>query len=265
MKDGDPRMKDDAIPLKHIKPMETGYSKPQLIRFDDGQNYVVKFKNNHSGTRILVNEYIASRLAELLGLPVPAFKTISIPRSFIEQNPIIPSRFKGGNQFATLFIPGCTPLNRNLHTPTQVQIVNRDALAGMVVFDKWIGNTDRKDNNLLLQPVGKGAYQVIMIDHGRCFSDAKWTVKTLRKMPDMGKILKIHQWCASYFKSPRELVLAADRIVSLPEDMIYQVVHSIPEDWEVSGVEREAVFRHLIQAKTLLHSIRIPSIKKSKL
>ncbi|MBP1168742.1 MULTISPECIES: HipA family kinase [unclassified Paenibacillus] len=258
-------MKDFLIPLEYIKPMETGYSKPQLIRFDDGQEYVVKFRNNPSGTRILVNEYIASRLAELLCLPVPAFKIMPIPRSFIDQNPAIPSRFEGGNQFATLFIPHCTSLNRDLHTPKQLQIVNRSALAGMIVFDKWIGNTDRKDNNLLLQPVGEGAYQVIMIDHGRCFSDAKWKVKTLRKMPDMEKILKVHQWCASYLESPQELVLAADQIVSLPEDSIYQVVDSIPEDWEVSGEEREAVARHLIQAKTLLHGIRISTMRKSKL
>ena len=48
-----------------------GGSQSRLMRASDGNHYVVKFRDNPQGSRILANELLASRLAEQLGLPVP--------------------------------------------------------------------------------------------------------------------------------------------------------------------------------------------------
>ena len=37
----------------------------------DGNLWVVKFRNNPQGSRVLANELIATKLAEAVGLPVP--------------------------------------------------------------------------------------------------------------------------------------------------------------------------------------------------
>jgi hypothetical protein len=38
---------------------------------DDGKKYVVKFQGNPQCTRVLANDYLASRLARMIGLGVP--------------------------------------------------------------------------------------------------------------------------------------------------------------------------------------------------
>src|SRR3974377_315201 len=48
-----------------------GASPPCLLGCDDGAGYVVKFRNNPQHVRVLANEMLASRLALLVGLPVP--------------------------------------------------------------------------------------------------------------------------------------------------------------------------------------------------
>ena len=77
-------------PVKRIRGMPRGSSRPQLILFSDGRQYIVKFKNNPvQGTRALVNEYVAGRLAQLLGLPVPPFKIVHIGKPFFKENPVL--------------------------------------------------------------------------------------------------------------------------------------------------------------------------------
>ena len=56
-----------------------GASQPCLLRCEDGASYVVKFQNNPQHARVLANEMLASRLAQLVNLPVaaPAFVEVS--------------------------------------------------------------------------------------------------------------------------------------------------------------------------------------------
>jgi hypothetical protein len=41
------------------------------MRCADSNYYVVKFQNNPQHTRVLVNDWLGTRLAEMIGLPVP--------------------------------------------------------------------------------------------------------------------------------------------------------------------------------------------------
>ena len=64
--------------LEHIRPMRGG-SQAQLMRADDGHCYVVKFANNPQHRRVLANEWLAGRLVQALGLPVPPMAMIQVP------------------------------------------------------------------------------------------------------------------------------------------------------------------------------------------
>ena len=57
--------------VQHVKRMRGG-AQSHLMRCDDGHYYVVKFRNNPQHERVLANEFLATRLAERVGLPVPA-------------------------------------------------------------------------------------------------------------------------------------------------------------------------------------------------
>jgi glutathione synthase/RimK-type ligase-like ATP-grasp enzyme len=53
------------------------------MRCSDGQYYVVKFRNNPQHLRVLVNEMLATRLAERAGLPVPITEVVEVEQWLI--------------------------------------------------------------------------------------------------------------------------------------------------------------------------------------
>src|SRR5260370_21721723 len=55
-----------------------GGAQSHLMRGADGHFYVVKFQNNPQHSRILVNEWLATRLAGYIGLPVPVAEIVEI-------------------------------------------------------------------------------------------------------------------------------------------------------------------------------------------
>jgi hypothetical protein len=55
--------------IAHISRLRGG-SQAQVMLADDGNKYVVKFLGNPQHDRVLANEYLASRLAQLIGLSV---------------------------------------------------------------------------------------------------------------------------------------------------------------------------------------------------
>ncbi|WP_102344937.1 HipA family kinase [Bacillus sp. Marseille-P3661] len=244
-------------PVQLVESIKQGYSKPQNILFSNGRQYAVKFKNNPSGTRILVNEYIAGRLGQILSLPIVPFEVVKINDDFINEHPILLQRkFTSGSQFASLFIDNCIQLERDSQNEN-ITVSNKNHLAKIIVFDLWIGNTDRKENNVLLEPNGQGEYFLYMIDHGRCFSNAKWTVKTLEKMPKLEVTLNVHKWFAGLLQSENEIQSAIKEIMNIPEEIIRDVIQSIPDDWDVTVSEREALVAHLVNAQQLLPQLQI--------
>src|SRR5258708_40352699 len=69
-------MPTDAV--QHLKRMRGG-AQGHLMRCEDGHYYVVKFRNNPQHERVLANEFLATRLAERVGLPVPAAEAVEVP------------------------------------------------------------------------------------------------------------------------------------------------------------------------------------------
>ena len=72
--------------VQHIRRMRGG-AQSHLMRCADGHYYVVKFQNNPQHTRVLVNDWLGTRLAEMIGLPVPAVDVIDVHPWLIEHSP----------------------------------------------------------------------------------------------------------------------------------------------------------------------------------
>src|SRR5271157_1112180 len=69
--------------VQHVKRMRGG-AQGHLMRCDDGHYYVVKFRNNPQHERVLANEFLATRLAERVGLPVPAAEVVEVQPWLVE-------------------------------------------------------------------------------------------------------------------------------------------------------------------------------------
>ena len=72
--------------VQHIRRMRGG-AQSHLMRCADGHYYVVKFQNNPQHTRVLVNDWLGTRLAEMIGLPVPVVDIVEVNPWLIEHTP----------------------------------------------------------------------------------------------------------------------------------------------------------------------------------
>jgi len=162
-----------------------GASQPCLLRCEDGQDYIVKFRNNPQHARILANEMLAARLALLIGVPVPAPAFVDVPAEFIARNPGLEfdlgsrrERCVPGLQFGSRFpgVPGETLVVDFL--PDRLLRRVRDltsVFVGALVFDKWTCNCDGRQVIFYRTADREGSsYSVALIDHGFCFNDGEW-------------------------------------------------------------------------------------------
>jgi hypothetical protein len=251
-------LEQPKYPVKYVKAIkEEG---PHVMLFSDGKKYVVKWKSSIKGEKEVVNEYVVGKLAKLLSLPVIPFELVYITDEFIMKTPELHSnqnKYDPGYQYGCLYIDNYFVLaDLEESPPSKAEIKNRDMLAGITVFDQWVFNSDRNVTNLLLEPLNEGGYYVHMIDHGRCFSGRYgWSAQTLSQKPDYKVYNHVYRWCFSLLDDHEELTFFVERIVSLPNELIYEVIQSIPEEWEVSNDDREALYNYLVEQKNHLPNV----------
>ena len=166
--------------VEQIRRMRGG-SQSQLMRCSDDNYYVVKFQNNPQHRRILVNELLATRLAEKMGLPTTptivievSEKLIDLTEDLVMELPKYHVPCSPGKQLGSKFFGN----PRNLRTLDSLpgeelrEVKNFRDFAGMVVFDKWTCNCDGRQCLFMLQD--SGAFTMIGIDQGMCFNSGEW-------------------------------------------------------------------------------------------
>src|SRR5712664_2897593 len=206
--------------LEQIRRMRGG-AQSHLMRCSDGNYYVVKFQNNPQHRRILVNELLGTRLASRLGLPTAPVEVVEVGAELIRLTPELCIELPrsrtpcaAGLQFGSRY-PG-DPRQMALHDflPDEKlrEVENLHDFAGMLVFDKWVCNTNGRQTVFFeetartggettrpgqaevargtLPPAeglregsreesreeaGRGrAYRTVMIDQGFCFNAGEW-------------------------------------------------------------------------------------------
>src|SRR4029077_19369137 len=136
--------------LEEIRRMRGG-AQSHLMRCSDGNYYVVKFQNNPQHRRILVNELLGTRLASRPGLPTAAVEVVEVGAELIRLTPELCIELPrsrtpcaAGLQFGSRY-PG-DPQRMTLHDflPDEKlrEVENLHDFAGMLVFDKWVCNTN---------------------------------------------------------------------------------------------------------------------------
>ncbi|PYZ94674.1 hypothetical protein CR194_03850 [Salipaludibacillus keqinensis] len=238
----------DIYPIKHIAALRGDNA--HIIECSDGKKYVVKFGNKKKKReKELVNEYVVGQLASHLSLPVPPSKLVFISSDFIEKNSTRKT-LHAGLQFATLYIEDSIGFPPEGEGPLFEQILNKEEeLAGIMIFDQWVNNTDRGRNNILFENRQHGDY-VYMIDHGRCFPGGYgWNCKTLKNSPQYRLKMPVYKWILSMLESEEALYLFAERMKAVPHEKILNIVDGIPAEWTITTDEKEALIEFLIKEK----------------
>jgi HipA-like protein len=207
--------------LEQIRRMRGG-AQSHLMRCSDDYYYVVKFQNNPQHRRILVNELLGTRLARRLGLPTAPVEVVEVGAELIRLTPELCIELPrsrtpcaAGPQFGSRY-PG-DPREMTLHDflPDEKlrEVKNLHDFAGMLVFDKWVCNTNGRQTVFFeeaaraggatpgavetgarqggvargtlaqsegmregaQEEAGRGrAYKTVMIDQGFCFNAGEW-------------------------------------------------------------------------------------------
>jgi hypothetical protein len=161
-----------------------GGAQSQLMLGADGKLWVVKFQNNPQHLRVLANELIATRLAQAVGLTVPATDVVEVTEWLIANTAGMhielahrqSQRLHAGLQFGSQFVGGLMPGQVIDYLPEQQldEVRNLAEFAGMLALDKWAGNCNGRQAVYDRKPRER-KYRATFIDQGFCFNAGEWT------------------------------------------------------------------------------------------
>ncbi|MBI1739358.1 MAG: phosphatidylinositol kinase, partial [Candidatus Koribacter versatilis] len=205
-------------------------------------------------------EFLATKLAERVGLPVPIAEVVDVPAWLPEHTEeltiVLGSqaiRCEAGLQFGSRFV--VSPVEGQVfdYLPPEMldRVRNLETFAGILALDKWTCNADGRQA-AFWRKLRERKYSASFIDQGYCFNAGEWTFPDfpLRGVYPRNEVYaRVSGW-ASF-----EPWLT--RIERLEEDAIWRVAGEIPPQWygeawdELEGLvrrllERKAVVRELI-------------------
>jgi hypothetical protein len=261
--------------VRHVRKMRGG-AQSHLLEADDGNWYVVKFRNNPQHHRVLVNELLAAAFLEFLKIAVPQSAVIQVTPRFLAANPEVQfeigtariavepgwhfgSRYPGDPARASVydFLPDAL-LSR---------VVNLEDFRAILVFDKWTGNADGRQsvfyralvrqgagNPLTGVPPSRPGFVAQMIDHGYAFNGPHWDFP---ESPVQG--LYARPLVYESVRSLDDFQPWLDQVIYFPEEVVDRAWKRIPADW-IAG-EEDALDRLL--EELLSRRLRVPDLVKS--
>lgn len=235
-----------VLAVEFIRRMRGG-SQPFLIGCDDGDTYVVKFKNNPQHVRILANEMLASRLALLIGLPVPGRAVVEVSPNLISGSPLLKfetanceEKCAAGAHFGSRF-PGAPSRTLVVDFLPDRLLRRVSKLAsiflGAYVLDKWTCNCDGRQVIFYRTIEQSGnRYSATLIDHGFCFNDGEWN------FPDSPiRSLYPRRLVYESVRGLRSFEPYLSRVENIDASDLEQCLREIPSEW--CGDEPEQLSR----------------------
>jgi len=231
-----------------------GGAQAHLLEADDGNWYVVKFRNNPQHRRILVNELIASVLLEYLKIASPATALIEVSADFLAAHPDVHITLgtrqipvEPGWHFGSRYPgdPARIAVYDFLPDALLTNVVNLEDFRAILVFDKWMGNADgrqavfframvQRSDDPVREP--KPGFVSRMIDHGFAFNGPNWDFP---ESPLQG--LYARNLVYDSVRSLRDFQPWLDQITHFPEEAIDRAWKQVPREWldgEEDNLER---------------------------
>ena len=227
-----------------------GGAQAHLLEAADGNYYIVKFANNPQSKRILVNEWIASVLLGYLEITQPKVALIEIRQDFLDANPEVHFQLgssrkpvEAGLHFGSAFPgdPNKQAVYDFLPEVLLAKVANLAEFLGVLVFDKWAGNSDSRQAIFFrsrLQdwlptpnaPETKTGFLAQMIDHGFLFDGPRWA---FQDSPLSG--LYFRPFIYQHVKGFADFDPWLERVRHFPEEVLDQALKQLPPSWLDKG------------------------------
>lgn len=228
---------------RHIRRLRGG-AQSHLLQADDGQFYVVKFRNNPQHRRVLINEAVNSVFLHYLQFSVPETAIISLSQEFTAANPELALQL-GSRRLPVE--PGWHFGSRYPGDPDRVAVydflpdlllravVNLREFTGMLAFDKWVGNADGRQSVFFRSRIrewtaarssARPGFLAWMIDQGFAFNGPYWD------FPD-APLQGLYHRALVYesVRSLRDFEPWLERIMNFPETVMDEAYRQVPLEW----------------------------------
>ena len=231
-----------------------GGAQSHLMLGEDGNAWVVKFQNNPQHLRVLPNELLATRLAALVGLTVPACDVIEVSPWLIERTAELEmdlgtrrERCLPGLHFGSQLVGGLMPghVADYLPEPQLAEVRNLAEFAGALALDKWTCNANGRQA-LFHRKGRERRYAAAFIDQGFCFNAGEWR---FIDAPLRGVYARNQVYSGVTGWESFEPWLT--RIEELDPQQIWRVAEAVPPEWyEGDAAVLERLMEKLIERRT---------------
>ena len=238
--------------VTHISQVRGG-SQARIMLADDGRKYVTKLQGNPQCTRVLANDYLACRLARMIGLSVPEPVIILVDEDTIREQGIafaLAGRAvaaRPGLQFGSALVTGDaldwlpgTMLGR---------VRNLKEFAGLLAFDKWTCNADGRQV-VSTRSRSKRTFEAAFIDFGYCFNAGEWSFPDapLRGVYGLNDVYeRIESW--------DDFAPWLSRIERFSERQLHSIADEIPCAWYGERSELQRLLDCLLERRSIVRQL----------
>jgi hypothetical protein len=228
---------------------------------DDGHEYVIKFQGNPQTTRVLANEYLAGRLARMIGLNAPEPAIIHVDAETIRRcgisfqlagSEIVPP---AGLQFGSRLIVD-EEVHDWLPSLWLGKISNVRQFPGILAFDKWTGNADGRQV-VFHKRRSRQKYTAAFIDFGYCFNAAEWSFPDY---PLRGTYAR--QEVYAHVTSWKDFEPWLSRIEGCSMGALEGIAEEIPSEWYGDRLDLDQLTNALFERRAAVRQL-IEDFRKS--
>lgn len=197
-----------------------GASQAQLMLADDGRHYVVKL-DTPANRRALVNEFLAGIFLKHLGFNTPRMAVVQLD---------------GAKHFGSGFPgdPEKTVVYDFIPEPVLRNVENLREFAGLLAFDKWVGNEDFRQCVFVRKSrLPRSQFQAMWIDNGNAFGGSDWEIVD---NPRQGLYLSSAVYESVQSWSDFEPWL--EKLRQFPEALVEQAIAALPSEWVADDHDR---------------------------
>lgn len=236
-----------------------GGAQSQLMLGADGNLWVVKFRNNPQGERVLANELIATRLAEAVGLTVPVCDAVDVSGWLIRNSPDLwvdagrgeRAVCSEGLAFGSQFVGGLMPGQVVDYLPEELllELRNRAEFAGMLCIDKWTGNSNGRQAVFARKPRER-KYRAVFIDQGYCFHANAWSFPD---SPLRGVYMRncVYEWVTGWDSFEPWIT----RLEEMQADTLWAIAEVVPPDWYGDPAELEVLMEAMLKRRSRVREL----------
>ena len=239
--------------VEHVARLRGG-SQAQIMRADDGECYAVKFQGNPQSTRVLANEFLACRIAQLIGFRVPQAVVIHADETIIREQQIAFTLGgasvapKPGPQFGSRWVAAEQSFDF-LPRTLLGRVQNLREFAGVLAFDKWTGNADGRQA-VFHRSRQQRKYTATFIDFGYAFNAGEWSFpdSPLRGTYALNEVYE-------HIRSMDDFSPWLERIEHLRPEQLGRIAAEIPSEWYGIASEMDELLRKLLDRRRIVRQL----------